>query len=291
MDMRTDTLVWDRWLAHAGAQPNAAAIIHCVAGEEPWTWTWEGVIERARRYAGMLLEKGVRPGQVCATILRHHREFYPLYMAIEAVGALPAVLAYPNNRLHPDKFRQGLSGMAARSGLDWILTHRDLEETIRPLLSQGRGIHSLLFPLEWDPGPAEIPHPTVRPDQPCLLQHSSGTTGLQKPVMLSHQAILEHVRRYGRAIGLSAADRVCSWLPLYHDMGLIAAFHMPLAAGITSIQIDPFEWVSRAGAALGGHFAAWGYAFVAAQFCIQPHGRSEFMMRIWRGCRSIPCGR
>jgi acyl-CoA synthetase (AMP-forming)/AMP-acid ligase II len=199
----------------------------------------------------MLQDAGVRPGQVCATILRHHREFYPLYMAIDAAGALPAVLAYPNNRLHPDKFRQGLSGMAARSGLDWILTERDLEETVRPLLTgaapgAASAIKSLLFPLEWTlpDGPVDVPHPPVSPDAPCLLQHSSGTTGLQKPVMLSHRAVLEHVRRYGRAIALSPTDRVCSWLPLYHDMGLIAAFHMPLAAGITTIQLDPFEWVA-----------------------------------------------
>jgi acyl-CoA synthetase (AMP-forming)/AMP-acid ligase II len=76
-----------------------------------------------------------------------------------------------------------------------------------------------------------------------LLQHSSGTTGLQKPIVLSHRAILDHVNNYGKAIQLSENDIVASWLPLYHDMGLIAAFHLPLASGITTIQIDPFEWV------------------------------------------------
>jgi acyl-CoA synthetase (AMP-forming)/AMP-acid ligase II len=78
---------------------------------------------------------------------------------------------------------------------------------------------------------------------PFLLQHSSGTTGLQKPVLLSNRAVLEHVDNYAEAINFSKEDKIASWLPLYHDMGLIAAYHLPLAYGITSIQIDPFEWV------------------------------------------------
>ncbi len=66
---------------------------------------------------------------------------------------------------------------------------------------------------------------------------------MQKPVLLSHRAVLEHVTQYGKFLAVSQADKVVSWLPLYHDMGLIAAFHLPLALGIPTIQIDPFEWV------------------------------------------------
>jgi acyl-CoA synthetase (AMP-forming)/AMP-acid ligase II len=56
--------------------------------------------------------------------------------------------------------------------------------------------------------------------------------------------VLEHVRRYGEAIRAVPEDRIVSWLPLYHDMGLIAAFYLPLTLGIPVVQIDPFEWVS-----------------------------------------------
>src|SRR6186997_2184414 len=85
--------------------------------------------------------------------------------------------------------------------------------------------------------------PAITGANPLLLQHSSGTTGLQKPGLLSHRAVLDHVNHYGAALQLTEHDKVASWLPLYHDMGLIAAFHLPLAFGIPSIQIDPFEWV------------------------------------------------
>lgn len=239
--------LWEVWRGHAERDPHAEAVVHLVAGEEPVRWTRGELMARAAGYALRLAEAGVRPGEVCALVVRHHPEFYPLYLGVEALGALPAVLAYPNARLHPDKFRDGLAGMSRHSGLDWLLVERELEPLVAPLAKGGEStVREVLFPLEWNPEPADpaAVHAPGSEDDPCLLQHSSGTTGLQKPVVLSHRAVLEHVRRYAAALRLTPQDRVVSWLPLYHDMGLIAAFHLPLAAGITTVQIDPFEWVT-----------------------------------------------
>jgi acyl-CoA synthetase (AMP-forming)/AMP-acid ligase II len=247
-----DGLLWQRWQEHARSRSEAEALVVWVAGEEPYRWRWGALVRTARAYAGALAARGVKAGQVCALMFRHHRQFCPLYMGVEALGAIPAVLAYPNPRLHPDKFRQGLEGMSQRSGLDWLLTDRALEPMVRPLATKaGSTIREILFPWEWDlaaekhsGGDGFDPvNQGVTADAPCLLQHSSGTTGLQKAVALSHRAVLEHVTRYAEAIELRADDKVVSWLPLYHDMGLIAAFHLALAAGIPSVQIDPFEWV------------------------------------------------
>jgi acyl-CoA synthetase (AMP-forming)/AMP-acid ligase II len=204
----------------------------------------------ASRAAAWLAEHGVQKGDVCALIVRHNPHFYPLYLGVSSLGALPAVLAYPNARLHPDKFRQGLEGMSRRSGLDQILTERALEPMVTPLVAgEGSTIRNILYPLEVLslPGSSDhaiAEHAPVSPDEPCLLQHSSGTTGLQKPVVLSHRAVLEHVQRYAEAIGLNAKDRIVSWLPLYHDMGLIAAFYLPLVSGVPLVQLSPMEWVS-----------------------------------------------
>jgi acyl-CoA synthetase (AMP-forming)/AMP-acid ligase II len=241
--------VWEHWVRHAERTPDREAVVHWTAGEEPYRWTWAALVAEAARYAARLRALGVAPGQVCALIVRHHRDFYPLYLGIEALGALPAVLAYPNPRLHPDKFRHGLEGMSRTSGLDWILTERELEPMVGPLVSrEGSVIRGVLFPLEGasDPPAARLPA-AAGPDEPCLLQHSSGTTGLQKAVVLSHGAILEHVRRYGEAVRLRDDDRIVSWLPLYHDMGLIACFYVALVSGVPLVQLDPFEWVLAPG--------------------------------------------
>lgn len=243
--------VWERWVELAKNKPNSDSIIHWVADKEPIRWTYSSLIDRANFYSNHLLKSGIKRGEVCAIILHHNPEFYPIYLGIAGIGALPAVLAYPNPRLHPDKFRQGIIGMSQRSGLDWILTDKELDLVIRPLISNKEStIKDIIFPLQLSQSTvpdqsADIENIriSIKTNDPFLLQHSSGTTGLQKPVVLSNHAVLDHIINYGNKLNLSNTDKIVSWLPLYHDMGLIAAFHLPLAFGIPSVQIDPFEWV------------------------------------------------
>src|SRR3989339_107396 len=83
------------------------------------------------------------------------RDFYPLSMGISAIGALPAVLAYPDSRLGLDESAAGLKGMSQRSGLDWILTEAELSAAIGPLVkTPGGSIRGFLHPLEWAGGDA-----------------------------------------------------------------------------------------------------------------------------------------
>ncbi|MGE5431019.1 MAG: AMP-binding protein [Syntrophomonadaceae bacterium] len=245
--------LWERWSLNAALFPEKEAIIHWDAENEPYRWTFGSLLASADKFALALIHRGIRKGDVCAIIVRHNAEFYPLYLAIASIGAIPAVLAYPNGRLHPDKFRQGLEGMAMHSGLDWIMTERELEHIVAPLtVSQNSMIKGIIFPLEFHEDLKSNNEEyneilnirnNMKSTDPFLLQHSSGTTGLQKPVLLTHKETLLQIANYSEALKLTDADKVATWLPLYHDMGLIAAFHMPLASGITTIQMDPFQWV------------------------------------------------
>jgi fatty-acyl-CoA synthase len=244
------TTIWHRWCENAHKSPDSVAIVHWRAGETPQRWTRGELTQRAELYAAALTSSGIERGHVCAIIVRHNAFLYPVYMACVCAGAIPAILAYPNPRLHPEKFREGLEGMSRRSGLDWILTEPALEGALRPLLREGSTIRGLRFPFDGTDcleavrsGVQRRMVNAARDSDPLLLQHSSGTTGLQKPVLLSNRTVLEHVTQYGKFLALSPEDKVVSWLPLYHDMGLIAALHLPLALGIPTIQIDPFEWV------------------------------------------------
>jgi acyl-CoA synthetase (AMP-forming)/AMP-acid ligase II len=103
--------IWSRWYKNAERAPDRDAIIHWVAGEEPFRWTFSALIDTAEGLAATLVEHDIGKGDVCAIIMRHNKILYPLYLAIVCVGAIPAILAYPNPRLHPDKFRQGIDGM------------------------------------------------------------------------------------------------------------------------------------------------------------------------------------
>ncbi len=245
--------LWERWEDNSRRFPHKDAIVHWKAGEEPFRWSFSELLKTANKFSVLLAKQGIKRDEVCAIIIRHNPMFFPLYLGVAGLGAIPAVLAYPNPRLHPDKFKSGVEGMSQRSGLDWIFTERDLEAIIAPLVTRdGSTIKGLHFPLEWDSEfdlseneqkmLTEI-RSSIKETDPVLLQHSSGTTGLQKPVLLSQRAVLDHVDNYALSVNLTEDDKIVSWLPLYHDMGLIAAYHLPLAYGITSVQVDPFEWV------------------------------------------------
>jgi len=244
--MNRNKTVWSLWRQNAETFPDREAIVHWSVGEEPIRWKWFDLINKARSFGRRLYENGIRQGEVCALIIRHNPDFYPLYMGIVAIGAIPAVLAYPNPRLHPDKFKAGLRGMSVHSGLDWILTESELAPQIRSLAcEEGTTVRAILTPLEnlerlEEP---DIPEVAVSADQVCLLQHSSGTTGLQKAVALSHRTVIAHLENLAAAIKLESSDKIVSWLPLYHDMGLISSFHVPLGSNVPLVQMDPFEWV------------------------------------------------
>lgn len=79
----------------------------------------------------------------------------------------------------------------------------------------------------------------------AIIQYSSGSTGLQKAVALSHDMVIAQCEAYAEAIGLKADDHVCSWLPLYHDMGLFTSWLMPVLHGVPVSMIDPFLWVKQ----------------------------------------------
>jgi len=251
--MAVPKTLWKKWLQNRDLTPDKDAIVHWIAGEEPIRWTFTTLIDTAKLFSQFIYNAGIKPGNVCAIIIRHNPYLYPLYMGISRTGALPAILAYPNPRLHPEKFRQGLEGMAQRSGLDYILTERELEPIIRPLIEKpGSTIKAVFLPLEWNLSDAkddlldakiEEIASSVKETEPFLVQHSSGTTGLQKPIAVTHKALLEHAINCNDALHTTRDDIAASWLPLYHDMGLIGAFHIPLATGMTSIHISPFEWI------------------------------------------------
>lgn len=235
------------WAANAERLGDSLAVSHWESGAITHRYSWRALFSDASRVATWLRALGIQRGETCALLLRPAPEFYALYMGVVLAGALPSVMAYPNDRLHPQKFRDGLQGMASKSGLDWLLTDADLHARFAEFLGASSVRIALISDQPWsNHEPIELSDAdSAAADDPCLLQHSSGTTGLQKGVMLSHRAVLDHAIRYGEAIALTSTDSVASWLPLYHDMGLIAAFHVPLAFGIPIVQLDAFSWVVR----------------------------------------------
>jgi acyl-CoA synthetase (AMP-forming)/AMP-acid ligase II len=97
-----------------------------------------------------------------------------------------------------------------------------------------------LPPISESDGLARVPR---EPADLAFIQHSAGTTGLQKGVALSHGAVLRQLIHLSDSLKIQPTDGIYSWLPLYHDMGLIACFILPMVYHLHLVMQSPTEWV------------------------------------------------
>lgn len=155
--------------------------------------------------------------------------------------AIPAMMPAMTEKLQIELYTAGLQELVRISGVRLVLTTSQNLVVLRDVLACNIASLDLFDAATND---CEIPGVAVRPNatKTAFLQHSSGTTGLQKGVALSHYAVLNQLASYADAIHLNEHDVIISWLPLYHDMGLIASFLQPLMQGIPVVLMSPLDW-------------------------------------------------
>src|SRR5690606_32249950 len=103
-------------------------------------------------------------------------------------------------------------------------------------------LHLATPPALGDAAPAaRLPAPPAT----ALLQHTSGSTGDPKGVVLSHANLLANIRAWGEVVGLDSTDVAVSWLPLYHDMGLIGAWLGSLYHACPLVLMSPLDFLAR----------------------------------------------
>lgn len=207
--------------------------------------TYDALIRKAERWAAAYTAKGIAPGERIVVIFEHGADLYAAYIGALLMGAVPAMFAHPSPKLSDEVYFETIQTLLNGSQAAGLATWRELAEKLEPVTRKVPGIRAVLIEADV-PAQSQTAHATpTDPDAPAFLQYSSGTTGLKKGVMISHRALLWQVRRYAETIGATEKDTIVSWLPLYHDMGLIACFFLPLITRCRLIALSPFDWVKR----------------------------------------------
>ncbi|MBF8285310.1 MAG: fatty-acyl-CoA synthase, partial [Anaerolineales bacterium] len=209
------------------------------------------LMQGAAGYARALDAAGIPPGEVVVLILQHGEALVYAFFGAILHGAIPSIMPFLTEKLTPDKYRQDLAALIEVTRPAAIVTYPDFVPEVRAAVRPGGPVRAVLVSADIPPaaGPDLGAMPGLRrfPDDVVLLQHSSGTTGLQKGVALSHRAVLNQLDCYARALRLTLDDVIVSWLPLYHDMGLIAGFVMPIMNRAPLVLMSPFDWVRAPG--------------------------------------------
>jgi 1-acyl-sn-glycerol-3-phosphate acyltransferase len=215
------------------------------------TLTYGELSTRARNVARGLIARDVAPGDRVALMLPTSIEFFIAYFGILYTGAVPVPI-YPPMRLSQleDHLRRQI-GILRNAGACMLITMpegRRLAGLLRAQVETMSAVESVAS-LETSPGPVDLPQ-VKDPEAVALIQYTSGSTGDPKGVVLSHANLLANIRAMGGVMEASSADVFVSWLPLYHDMGLIGAWLgcMYFAASLyamspVSFLVRPESWL------------------------------------------------
>jgi acyl-CoA synthetase (AMP-forming)/AMP-acid ligase II len=230
-----------RWL-YQERDTHPALVLVDPAGEQ--TVTYGEFFRSAARYAQALEKAGVQPGDLVALIMQHGEDVLYGFWGAMLLGAVPSIFPFLSDKLDPVRYFDSVRKLIDHEGVRVVITYSGLEDDLHRTLD---GVDVTIINAQTlNPGgdiDAYLNRNPAEPEDTAFLQHSSGSTGLQKGVMLSHRAVLNQIASYSEAIKLRQDDVIVSWLPLYHDMGLIAAFILPVLQGIKLVLMSPFQWV------------------------------------------------
>ncbi len=237
----------ERLQSHYNRAPERTAVYLQHAGQPDRPITYGQLVQGATAYAAAFAREGLQAGEVIILILQHGADLIYSFWGAIIFGAVPSIMPFLTEKLSARQYRADLAALISVSQPAAVVTYPEFETEVRTAINEGGSVRAVIVsdkverPAEPDFG--RLGGLRRKPDDLVLLQHSSGTTGLQKGVALSHQAVFNQLDAYGAALKLSAEDVIISWLPLYHDMGLIAGFLMPILAGVPVVLSSPFDWV------------------------------------------------
>ena len=212
--------------------------------ERPTTVSWERLADSVAEAARRLRSMGVRPRDRVLLVLPTSPDFVFFFWGILRAGATP-VPAYP-----PAGWKQlaGFAGTAARmiktTGARLLL----VPEPLRDILKDAPELRGCAIAGPEDvwaakPAPA-LPRPPG-PDDLALIQFSSGSTGEPRGICLTQTNLLSNIRGFTLRMELNRDDVLVSWLPLYHDMGLIGTMIAPLAMGMPLVLFPPTDFLRQ----------------------------------------------
>ena len=210
------------------------------------TLTYGELAERARAVAAGLIEADVAPGDRIALMLPTSAEFFIAFVGILYAGAVPVPIYPPMQLSKIEDYMRRQAGILRNAGARILVTVPEglqsaaLLRRLVPTLDAVRSTDNLAVPR------ADIQLPILRDETAtALIQYTSGSTGDPKGVVLSHANLLANIRAMGGVIEATSADVFVSWLPLYHDMGLIGAWLGSLYFAASLYVMSPLSFLAR----------------------------------------------
>jgi len=210
----------------------------------PEAISYADLFEQSRRIATGLVTRGLLPRQTVALMLPTSRDYLSSFFGVLLAGGIPVPIYPPARLAQIEDHLCRHARILANAEAVFIITVPQAKGVAALLRREAPSLSEVLTPAELDSEPIELLY-RAQADDIAFLQYTSGSTGDPKGVVLSHANLLANVRAMGAACEASSDDVFISWLPLYHDMGLIGAWFCPLYFGMPLVLMSPLAFLSR----------------------------------------------
>jgi fatty-acyl-CoA synthase len=197
------TTLDQRLRQQAAISPSRVALVLQHADQEDAAVTFDDLLHGAQSYADAYRRNSIEPGEVVILILQHGHQLVFAFWGAILLGAVPSIMPFLTEKLSPEQYRSDLAALMRVTRAAAVVTYPAFEAEIRAALGTNASVRCILAE-----GLAEILAHSgqetaeiggTNEDDIALVQHSSGTTGLQKGVALSHRSIVNQLDAYRTA--------------------------------------------------------------------------------------------
>jgi acyl carrier protein len=231
-----------RW--HADSAPTRTHLVLRLDDETEQRITYGELWSRAGTVAAGLRARGVGSGESVALMLRTELGFFSAFFGVLLAGAVPVPIYPPARPSHLAEYAARQVKILDNARARLLVTFPEVERVASLLRARVRSLAGVTT-LDRLPPSATTPVPTIGPEETALIQYTSGSTGDPKGVRLTHANLLANIRALGEALRVRPDDVCVSWLPLYHDMGLIGLWLGSLYHGVPVVILPPLSFLAR----------------------------------------------
>ncbi|HET7281141.1 MAG TPA: fatty acyl-AMP ligase [Sphingomicrobium sp.] len=253
----------------------------------PFAELREDALIQARRFIAL----GIKPGDRIALVAETGPEFASAFFGAVYSGAWPVPLPLPTSFGGREAYVEQLEVQLNSCDPALLLYPPELGD-----FCENAGEDSGVAARAWDTldsvEPSSGDLPTPRPDDIAYLQYSSGSTRFPHGVAVTHHALLDNLRAHGIGLKVVETDRVISWLPWYHDMGLVGCFLSPVALQLSVDYLKtedfarrPLAWldmITRNPGTTISYSPTFGYDICSRRMSSQTRAEDRFDLRHWR---------
>ncbi|MDQ2993374.1 MAG: AMP-binding protein [Pseudomonadota bacterium] len=207
--------------------------------------TFAELYREASVIAQNLLTNGLTVQQTVAIMLPTSRDFFVAFFGVLLAGGIPVPIYPPFRTNQIQEYIEHEAKILCNANAHTLITFAAVKRLTHVLQNYVPPLKHILTLADLTKPTKTLPLPTIHNQHLALIQYTSGSTGDPKGVELTHSNLLNNIRAIGEAINIQPNDIVVSWLPLYHDMGLIGTWLGSLYFGIPAIILSPISFLAH----------------------------------------------